>query len=124
MWTVLGVGVAGALGALARYGIASYVAARHPGPFPLGTFLINVAGSFVLGLLFGALVEREALSPALRVSLTVGFLGAFTTFSTFTLETFRLVEDGALGAALAYVAASLAVGLLAVWLGVAVGRAV
>jgi fluoride exporter len=123
MRTVVGVGIAGALGTLCRYGIGVFVADRYPGAFPLGTFLINVTGSFLLGLLFVLLTERAGLSPAWRTSVTVGFLGAYTTFSTFTLETFRLVEDGALGTAALNVIGSLAVGLIAVWLGVSLGRA-
>jgi len=78
----------------------------------------------MLGFLFVLLTERTGLSPALRTSVTVGFLGAYTTFSTFTLETYRLVEDGALGAAALNALGSLAVGLIAVWLGVSLGRAV
>jgi CrcB protein len=123
MRTVVGVGIAGALGALSRYGLGAFVADRYPGAFPLGTFLINVTGSFLLGFLFVLLTERAGLSPAWRISVTVGFLGAYTTFSTFTLETFRLIEDGALGTAALNVIGSLAVGLIAVWLGVSLGRA-
>lgn len=124
MRTVVGVGVAGALGALCRYGLGSLVSERYPGAFPLGTFLINVTGSFLLGLLFVLLTERAGLPPTWRTAVTVGFLGAYTTFSTFTLETLRLVEDGALGLAALNALGSLAVGLIAVWLGVSLGRAV
>ena len=124
MRTLLGVAVAGALGALARYGLGSVISERYAGVFPLGTFVINVTGSFLLGFLFVVLTERTGLSPALRTSVTIGFLGAYTTFSTFTLETYRLVEDGALGMAALNALGSLAVGLVAVWLGVALGRAV
>ena len=99
MRTLLGVAFAGALGALARYGLGTLISERYPGAFPLGTFVINVTGSFLLGFLFVVLTERAGLSPALRTTVTVGFLGAYTTFSTLTLETFRLVEDGALGTA-------------------------
>jgi CrcB protein len=124
MRTIVGVGVAGALGALCRYGVASFVSDRYPGAFPLGTFLINVTGSFLLGLLFVLLMERAGLSPAWRTAVTVGFLGAYTTFSTFSLETFRLIQDGALGTAALNVVGSVAVGLVAVWLGVSLGRAI
>lgn len=124
MRTLLGVAVAGALGALARYGLGSFISERYAGAFPLGTFVINVSGSFVLGFLFVVLTERAGLSPALRTSVTVGFLGAYTTFSTFSLETYRLVEDGALGTAALNALGSLAVGLVAVWLGVSLGRAI
>ncbi len=94
MRTVVGVGLAGALGALCRYGVGAFVSERYPGAFPLGTCLINVTGSFLLGLLFVLLTERVGLSPAWRTSVTVGFLGAYTTFSTFTLETFRWSRTG------------------------------
>jgi CrcB protein len=124
MRTVVGVGIAGALGALCRYGLGTFVADRYPGAFPLGTFLINVTGSFLLGFLFVLLTERAGLSQAWRTSVTVGFLGAYTTFSTFTFETFRLIEDGALGTAALNVIGSLAVGLVAVWVGVSLGRAI
>jgi CrcB protein len=122
--TIVGVAIAGALGALARYGLGGFIASRYPSAFPWETLIINVSGSFILGLLFVALTERFMAHPALRASLMVGFVGAYTTFSTFSLETFRLIEDGAVGLALANIAASVAVGLLAVYVGVVIGRAV
>lgn len=121
MRTVLGVAVAGALGALLRWGISAWFGRRFPG-FPWGTLAINVTGSFLLGFLFVVLTERTTTSPAVRVSLTTGLMGAYTTFSTFSLETIRLVEDGAVGAAAANVAASLLLGLAGVWLGISMGR--
>jgi CrcB protein len=123
MRTVIGVAAAGAAGALARWGLASWFGARFP-DFPWGTLVINVSGSFVLGLLFVVLTERAGASPAVRVALTTGLMGAYTTFSTFSLETFRLVEDGALGLAGLNVAGTLVLGLAGVWLGVALGRAI
>ena len=86
--------------------------------------MINVSGSFILGALFAMLVERNAGSPTMRAALMTGLLGAYTTFSTFSLETFRLFEDSATGSALANIGLSVVVGLLAVWLGIAAGRAV
>jgi CrcB protein len=124
MRTIVGVGIAGAVGALARYGLGGLVSERLPGAFPWGTFLINASGSFVLGFLFVLLTERLTASPALRTSLTIGFVGAYTTFSTFSFETVRLLEDGALGLAALNVAASVGAGLLAAWLGISVGRAI
>ena len=121
MRTVLGVAVAGALGALLRWGISAWFGRRFPG-FPWGTLVINVTGSFLLGFLFVVLTERTTTSPAVRVSLTTGLMGAYTTFSTFSLETIRLVEDGAVGAAAANVAASLLLGLAGMWLGISMGR--
>jgi len=121
--TVLGIAVAGSFGALARYGLEGFVSRRAPGAFPWGTFVVNVTGSFLLGLLFTLFTERMTVDPWLRSTLTIGFLGAYTTFSTFSLETYRLISDGALGLALANALGSLGAGLTAVYLGVVVGRA-
>jgi CrcB protein len=123
MRTVVAVAVAGALGALARWGIGAWFGHRYPS-FPWGTMVINVSGSFILGVLFAVLVERNIGTPMLRVALMTGLMGAYTTFSTFSLETFRLFEDGSTGPALANIGFSVVLGLLAVWLGVAAGRAI
>ncbi|MEX0985564.1 MAG: fluoride efflux transporter CrcB, partial [Actinomycetota bacterium] len=119
---VIGVGAAGAAGALLRWGISAWIEHRFPG-FPWGTLVVNVAGSFLLGIVFALLAERSAASPGLRVIVATGFLGAFTTFSTFSLDTVRLVQDGSIGPAAGNVAAGLALGLLGVWLGLSLGRA-
>ena len=124
MRTIVGVGLAGAVGALSRYGVEGLVSERFPGSFPWGTFVINITGSFVLGLMFVVLTERVVVSPAMRMSLTVGFVGAYTTFSTFSFETVRLIEDGALGTAALNVGATVALGLIAAWAGMMVGRSV
>jgi len=100
------------------------VSDRFSGSFPLGTFVVNITGSFALGLLFVILTERTAIDPVIRTSLTIGFLGAYTTFSTFSFETVRLLEDGAYATAALNVVATIALGLVAVWAGMAVGRAV
>jgi fluoride exporter len=122
--TVAGVALAGALGALARYGLSNVIGSRDPRAFPTATFVVNISGSFVLGLLAVLLTERFVAHASLRTSLTVGFLGAYTTFSTFSLETFRLLDHGAVALATAYVAASVIVGVLAAYLGVLAARAV
>jgi fluoride exporter len=125
MRTVMAVGVAGFIGAIARYGIDGLIVQKSGGSFPWGTFLINISGSFVLGLLFAVLVEgRVAVAPWIRTASTVGLVGAYTTFSTLTLETFRLVEDGSYFLASANAVGSLTLGLVAVYLGVVVGRMV
>jgi CrcB protein len=121
--TVIAIAVAGALGALARYGLEGLVSNRWPGAFPWGTFVVNVTGAFALGLLFVLLTERTTIDAWARSGLTIGFLGAYTTFSTLSLETYRLLEDGAVGLALANSLGSLAAGLVAVYLGVVAGRA-
>ena len=123
MPTAIGIAIAGALGALARYGMDGLVSNRQPGAFPWGTFVVNVTGTFLLGLLFTLLTDRMTVDPWLRTSITIGFLGAYTTFSTFSLESYRLVSDGALGLAVANTVGSLAAGLGAVYLGVVAGRA-
>lgn len=122
MPTAIGIAVAGAFGALARYGLEGFVSRRAPGAFPWGTFVVNITGSFALGLLFTLLTERMSVDPWLRSALTIGFLGAYTTFSTLSLETYRLLSDGALGLALANSLGSLGAGLVAVYLGVVTGR--
>lgn len=84
---------------------------------------MNVTGSLVLGFLFVLFTERVVVSSSLRAGVTIGFLGAYTTFSTFSLETMRLIEDGAVWIAALNVVVTVAAGLVAVWLGVSVGRA-
>ena len=123
MRTALAVAAAGALGALARYGLEGLVSRRAPGAFPWGTFVVNVTGAFVLGFVFTVMTEQLTVAPWIRGAVTIGFLGAYTTFSTLSFETYRLAEDGALGLAAANALGSLAAGLAAVYLGVVAGRA-
>jgi fluoride exporter len=122
--TIIAVTISGALGALARYGVDGLVSRRAPTSFPWGTFAVNVTGSFLLGLAFVVTTERFRPDPWLRSAVTIGLLGAYTTFSTLSLETYRLAEDGAWGLAFANVLGSLAAGLLALYAGVVIGRAV
>ena len=124
MRTGVGIAVAGMFGALARYGLEGAVSRRTGGQFPWGTFVVNITGAFVLGFLFTVLTERFRVSPWLRTSLTVGFLGAYTTFSTLSFETYRLIEDGAVWLAAANGLGSLVAGIGAVYLGVVLGRVV
>lgn len=123
MRTAIAIAVAGAVGALARYGLEGFVSRRAPGAFPWGTFVVNVSGAFALGFLFTLLTEVFTVSAWIRGAVTIGLLGAFTTFSTLSFETYRLAEDGALGVATANALGSLAAGLAAVYLGVITGRA-
>jgi CrcB protein len=116
------VAAGGALGAPARYGIALAVAVT-PGTFPWGTFWINVSGSFALGLLLAVLLARFPADRYLRPLLAAGFLGAFTTYSTFAVETNLLLRNDHIGVALAYAGASLAAGLAAAAAGLRLGRA-
>lgn len=120
----LGIAVAGALGALARYAVDGLVLRRGAGTFPWGTFAVNVSGSFVLGFAFTLLTERLAVAPWFRTALTIGFVGSYTTFSTLSLETYRLAEDGAWVPAAANVVGSVTAGLLALYGGIVLGRAI
>jgi CrcB protein len=120
---VVAVAVAGSLGALARYGLDGFVSRRTRGAFPWGTFVVNISGAFVIGLVFTLATERWGLAPWLRSALTIGFLGAYTTFSTFSFETYRLAVDRAYGLAAANMLGSCAAGLAAVYVGVALARA-
>lgn len=121
---VLLIGLGGFAGAIARYALDGWVSEATRGSFPWGTLVINVSGSFALGLLFALTVERAALPAELRGPLGIGFLGAYTTFSTLTLESLRLMQDGAWTLAAANLAGSVVLGLAAVVAGVALGRAI
>jgi CrcB protein len=121
-WLLIGLG--GFAGAISRYAVDTAVTARVGGTFPWGTFLINISGSFLLGVLFAVIAERALLPQEVRGPLLIGFIGAYTTFSTYMLETWRLVEAGSVGTALVYVLGSVGVGLVAVVLGLGLGRAI
>jgi CrcB protein len=122
MSKILTIAIGGALGALARYGLNEFVATRWPTIFPLGTFIINITGSFVIGFFLTFATVRYDLNPHWRLFIAVGFLGAYTTFSTFEYETLKLIEEGHLPTALFYVLSSVIVGLIAVWAGAAAAR--
>jgi CrcB protein len=113
----------GGAGALVRYILGVAIAARIGGRFPLGTLVINVTGSFLIGVLMTLLTERLQPHPNWRLLLVVGFLGGYTTFSTFEYETFRAVQDGGKWIGLLNVIGSVVLGYIAVWIGAAmVGR--
>ncbi len=114
------IAVGGAAGALLRYGVSEWVAAPRGG-FPLATLLANISGAFLLGVASILLVRLE-VSAAVRLGLTVGVLGAYTTFSTFSVETLDLVSDGEWRTAALYVVASVAGALAAAWAGQSLAR--
>jgi CrcB protein len=118
------VAIGGAAGALARFWLGGYVADRMGTKFPYGTFIINCSGSFVIGLIVTLLAERTHWNPNLRYLIPIGFVGAYTTFSTFEYETLRALQDGQILIASLNVVLSVFVGFLFVWLGVVAGRAV
>jgi fluoride exporter len=116
------VAVGGAAGAVMRWLMASGVQKMAGGAFPWGTFAVNALGSLLLGFLFVWLIERSTAGELLRLAVTVGFLGAFTTFSTYSLESIRLLQEGALGMAAANVMGQVIVCLMLTWIGVQLAR--
>lgn len=114
----------GAVGALARYGVMVLAAQLWGAAFPWGTLTVNVVGSFILGVLIEAFALVWSAGEGVRAFLVVGMLGAFTTFSTFSLDVVTLYERGAMAAAAAYVLASVILSVLAVFAGLALARAV
>jgi len=119
-WILLFLG--GGLGASLRFALAAWVEERAPVPFPWGTLAVNGLGCFAIGLLATLADEHHVIQPAGRLFLVAGLLGGFTTFSTFGLETWELIEDRAFWTALANVVGSVGVGLLAVILGTVIAR--
>jgi CrcB protein len=105
------------LGGLARYVAGTWIMAKYGGRFPLGTFVINITGAFLIGVLMTLLTERFHPHPNWRLFLVVGILGGYTTFSSFEYETYQAVRDGERWLGLLYVGGSVVLGYLGVWLG-------
>lgn len=124
MYQIGGILLGGALGALLRFMVANGVYQLFGRGFPYGTLAVNVIGSFLIGFLTLYFMEREMLTSVLSRTLIVGGLGAFTTFSTFSLDTFDLIMAGRLWGAALNISLSVGICLLAVWLGVQVARLV
>lgn len=110
---VVAVAIGGALGALSRYWVVGLVSRLFERSFPYGTLVVNVVGSFLIGIGYILIVERLQVASEWHAILMVGFIGAFTTFSTFSLETVNLIQEGRLAAALTYIFSSVLVCLLA-----------
>jgi len=118
------VGIGGFVGAIARFWLGGYIGNRLGTRFPYGTFVINITGSFLIGFTLTLLAERTHWSPNWRYLIPIGFIGAYTTFSTFEYETFRSIQDGELFVAGLNVVLSVVVGFVSVWLGVIAGRTI
>jgi CrcB protein len=118
----LAVAAGGALGAMARYYLNGSALGRAARPFPTATFVINVTGSFILGFFLTLVTERVSISPYLRLAVAVGFVGAYTTFSTFEYENARLIEGREYLTAFLYMSLSVIVGFAAVWGGIIAAR--
>ena len=116
------VAVGSALGGMLRYYLGGSVLSRIAGEFPLATFVINITGSFIIGFFLTLVAERVSLGLHLRLAVSVGFVGAYTTFSTFEYETARLIEERHFMLALLNVVLSVVIGFIAVWGGIIAAR--
>ncbi len=116
------VAIGGGLGSMLRFWVGGIVSGRMGSRFPYGTFLINCTASFLIGFIITLLAEKTHWSPNLRFLIPIGFIGGYSTFSTFEYETFRVIQDGELLIASLNVVLSVLVGFVAVWLGVIAGR--
>ena len=120
--TVIGLAIFGTLGVLSRYYIDKHFEYATPTIFPWHTFTINVLGSFLIGVIYILASERTLISEPWRLILTTGFLGAFTTFSAFSIQNFLLIEDGRLGLAVIYSSTSVIAAIFGTWIGVTITR--
>src|SRR6476620_11145888 len=117
------IAVAGLIGTLLRYWLSGLVARQYGETFPWGTMAVNLVGCFLAGAVFYVTEERFLISPTIRTIILIGFLGGFTTFSSYGLQTFTLLRDGEFGLATLNMAASNVFGLMMVWAGYASARA-
>ena len=118
------IGIGGFFGAVCRYMVALWIGQKWGRTFPLGTFVVNISGSFLIGLLMSFFTEKFMVSPQVRLFLVVGFLGAYTTFSTFEYETGNLLKDGEWSIALANVILSVIAGFVALKLGEIIAKSI
>ena len=119
---LLYIALGSAVGGVFRYLLGGLIQRLAGGTFPLGTLVINVTGSFLVGLLYRYATDSAAITPEIRAMLTIGLCGGYTTFSSFSYETVRLIEDGEAGRALTYVGLSVLLSVGGTMLGIAAGR--
>ncbi|MAV31355.1 MAG: fluoride efflux transporter CrcB [Cycloclasticus sp.] len=122
MTQLLAIAAGGSIGAVMRFIVSTGIYSWLGRGFPYGTLVVNVLGSLLMGLLYELFLQRLSVSPEVRAILLVGFLGAFTTFSTFSIETVNLIEQGDLLKAMANVLASVILCVLAAWIGLQIMR--
>jgi len=116
------IGIAGLIGTLLRYWLAGFVSRQSGETFPWGTLVVNIVGCLIAGAVFQLAEERELLNPTLRTVVLIGLLGGFTTFSSYGLQTFALLKDGAFGLATLNLVVSNVLGVLMVWAGYGLAR--
>lgn len=119
---ILGIMLGGAIGALLRYLISNGIYAWLGRGFPYGTLAVNVIGSFLMGVLTILLIEKGDVSEVLKLTLLVGFLGAFTTFSTFSMDTINLISQGQIVRACLNMLLNVGICVIAVWIGIITGK--
>ncbi len=124
MGQIFAIMLGGALGALSRFIVAQLAIQLLGKGFPYGTLIVNVLGSLLMGFLSVYFLTKANLDPMLRMAILVGFLGAFTTFSTFSMDTLILLESGAIAKGLLNIAANVCLSLLALWIGMIIARSV
>ena len=124
MQQLISIGIGGAVGAILRYLVSGGVHAFMGKDFPYGTLSVNVIGSFIVGILFVIFTSNETIPEILKISVLVGMLGAFTTFSTFSLDTFKLIENAAFYKAGLNITINVVASLAATWFGIVFSRAV
>lgn len=122
MYTLIAIALGGAVGSLARHWLTVYCESAFGADFPYGIFIANIVGSFAIGVCFVMLLERALLGEFWRTLLMIGFLGAFTTFSTFSLHSIGLLQDGRLLAAGVYTLGSVCLSIGGAWLGIVIAR--
>lgn len=122
MWEIIAVAVGGSVGSVSRYLISQFVAAKFGADLPYGTFIVNVVGCFIIGAFMTLTTEKFIINAYWRLIVVVGFVGGLTTFSSFSYETFKLLENATVSYALSNVAFNLVLGFSATWIGITLAR--
>lgn len=122
MLKIVAVAVGGSIGATTRYLVSTWAAGRFGTGFPYGTLIVNIVGCFIIGMFMTAATERFIINPYWRLIVTVGFVGGLTTFSSYSYETFQLLEDGSITMVMYNIFGNLILGFFATWLGISMAR--
>lgn len=122
MLKVVAVAVGGSIGAVTRYLVSTWAAERFGADFPYGTLIVNIVGCFIIGAFLTIATERFIINPYWRLIVAVGFVGGLTTFSSFSYETFKLMEDGSITLVMYNIMGNFVLGFLATWLGISAAK--